>query len=378
MSTNSTASNNSSPLNTTYANELRTRIRDILTARVTGETNASIDLIMGEVAPLLASHRALAEAGAEMPQDASLEHACDAAQEDREEAVLAIVLPILARRTQERDKAIQDLAEAERAEYLRLLEQVDVLNASYERAERAKQDAADASAMAEREHAARTAAEVRAERAEHALASNGYARAEEQMCLWFKTIGQEVPNGNLVAWIQWSIGWARSAKERAERSERERDEVVWQCREGARQWQTEVEALRARVAELKSSHVDPSANVVESLRDALRNGFHTGWGPEYSWMFGNSYVPCWNDPINAVLSALAMMGWEAIPSYDETTRAAAEQFQDAASRCGFYAGACWYGSHLSHVLGALRARLNAYETAASSSNRGMPVKDQNT
>ena len=141
-------------------------------------------------------------------------------------------------------------------------------------------------------------------------------------------------------------------RQRAERAERELENRDRPQLEAANRLTAEAladnKALRARIAELEASR-EPGADVVESLAEILASN-RGGTSSEHD-----------RADIRAVLARLAAMGWEAIPSNDETNRVAAEQFQDAASRCGFYAGACWYGARLSHVLGALRARVAELE-----------------
>jgi hypothetical protein len=106
------------------ADALRARIRDILTARVTGETNASIDRIRAEVGPLLTAQAALQRAGEEMPTvDAVMQahedayHTDDVAPRASRGALVAqasidLFRPVIARLTQRAEKAERDLDQA--------------------------------------------------------------------------------------------------------------------------------------------------------------------------------------------------------------------------------------------------------------------------
>lgn len=137
--------------------------------------------------------------------------------------------------------------------------------------------------------------------------------------------------------------------QRAEYSERGR--VTWA--DAARGWQADFEAersahavARARIAELEPRRVEPSADVVARIAGVLAN-------------MADFSPPARERAAMTILSFLAEMGWEAIPSHGDTIRAAAEQWQDAASRCGFHAGAQWYGARLAPVIAAQRAELVA-------------------
>lgn len=111
-----------------------------------------------------------------------------------------------------------------------------------------------------------------------------------------------------------------------------------------------IRELETRVAELES-RPRLGADVVERLRivfnEACEDAHERGESGRLKQTAG----------IRAVLSTLAAMGWEAIPSHDATNETAAAQFQDATSRCGFYAGACWYGARLAPVFGAQKATI---------------------
>jgi hypothetical protein len=253
---------------------------------------------------LLASHRALAEAGEEMPSVddvAALLARHDGvawgvglstvvAEQYRIAARRAIDLfaPILARRTQERDEW-RERAETRLAEQIRGVQKAVALR-------------------------------QRAERAEQEKAAMG-AKVREALAM--------------VEPVRDSFRDALADNERLRARIAEQDQML-------------ARADRA-LASSAARRVEPSADVAKMLQDAHDSTTASRYAKR-------------GDGIRAVLSALAEMGWEAIPSHGDTVRAASEQWQDAASRCGFHAGAQWYGGRLAPVIGALRARVAELES----------------
>jgi hypothetical protein len=147
-------------------------------------------------------------------------------------------------------------------------------------------------------------------------------------------------------------------RQRAERAEAERDDFQDQ-RDAAR---IENVALRARLAELESRRVEPSADVLQVVRDTIA---HNAFEP----MMPIS-VRRVDSAARAVLSALTEMGEEAWPSHT-TILEQAWPMVDRGAVTLECAALDVVRSRLAPVIGALRSRVADLEARVAKSDRAL-------
>jgi hypothetical protein len=289
---------------------------------------------------LLASHRALAAAGEEVPSRSKISELLQRERTigDMTAAILDLLRPIFARRTRERDEAIEraDYAERGRATWESASRgwQADfeaerkTINALRQRAERAEQEV-EAARRRDVQREVEIAGTRRLRDDANVAAANLRTRVADLEALLTSACRTRA-HVALLDWLAVASGTRDGDDERI------------------------VGAMAALAA--PSAHVEPGAGMVERLaRDAGKAIY-----PRLAWAdLTEGARDMLTKTAHVVLSALAAMGDEAWPSEDDVALAlianGGQEHPNAAARIALYV--C--RSRLSPVIGALRAELAA-------------------